>query len=205
MHLLSKSLEDTFPRVTSLLPRNFEELKKVIALGKSIEKTRGNSEDRSPFGIALAKSNLVRRDVQWIKDNGICLDNIKAGESVIPYAGRGAKARRPIIAGELIVPLPLLHVQNQREFNMYRVHTDQQGNFIRDRNERIGNQLLLNYCFGSRHSSLLLCPVTNGILTNHCSPPCKRPNAEIRWGKDATTKKWLNLSLSEVTEVSIQY
>jgi hypothetical protein len=201
LHLLRKSLEETFPRVASLIPRTSEELRKVASLGKSIGLSLDKREERSSYGIALAKSNLQQRDVEWLKENGICLDNIKAGESLIPHAGRGAKARRDIAKGDLIVPMPLLHINDEEELYTYKVHTGRDGNFIRDRNDRAGSQLLLNYCFGSSLSSLLLCPVTNGILANHCSDGCKSPNAELRWSKDETTQSWLNLPLTEIVEV----
>jgi hypothetical protein len=39
-------------------------------------------------------------------------------------------------------------------------------------------QLLLNYCFGHRKASILLCPTTDVVLINHNS---KKPNAKLRW------------------------
>ena len=48
----------------------------------------------------LAKSNLLPRDSDWIRSNGICLEKIRPGQSTIPDAGRGAFAQMFIKAGE---------------------------------------------------------------------------------------------------------
>jgi hypothetical protein len=71
-------------------------------------------------------------------------------------------------------------------------------------------QLLLNYCFGHDESSLLLCPITNAILINHCSDRTKEcgedgPNAEYRWDTewDRDTKRWLEMTLHEIAEVRV--
>lgn len=200
MQILRKSLEDSVPRIASLLPKSVGELKKVASLKKSTT----NEDERSLFAIALAKSHLHGRTTGWIKENGICLDNIKVGQSDIPHAGRGAKARRAIAKGELVVPMPLLHIKDEKELHTYKVYTDKNGEFFRDRNHRVGSQLLLNYCFGSPTTSLLLCPTTNGIIVNHCSDGCERPNVELRWSKDEITQSWLKLPLKEISNVSNQ-
>jgi hypothetical protein len=98
--------------------------------------------------------------------------------------------------GEIIVPVPTLHV------------TDQDVPTIRDKGsgEVKGTQLLLNYCFGHMESSLLLCPITNAILINHCSnrkpnPACMEgPNAKLRWTSawDTTTPQWLEMTIEEL-------
>ena len=202
LRLLRQALQETLPRVASLLPQTFTEFENIISLGKSLGSSFDRKDERSPYAVAVAKSNLLQRDVQWIKENGICLDNIKAGDSVITDAGRGAKARRKIEKGDLIAPMPLLHIRDESELNIYAVHTDQDGNFFLDKNEKKGSQLLLNYCFRSLESSLLLCPTTNGMLVNHCSDECKSPNAELKWSADETTQSWLDLPLTEINEVS---
>jgi len=60
-------------------------------------------------------------------------------------------------------------------------------------------QLLLNYCFGHRKSSILLCPTTLVTLINHSS---KVPNVEIRWAKESAnvkdTKHYLRGKLDEL-------
>ena len=67
-------------------------------------------------------------------------------------------------------------------------------------------QLLLNYCFGHSQSSLLLCPLTNAILINHCSTRnpnsvCPHgPNAKVQWASswDKTNGEWLKMSFDDL-------
>ena len=60
-----------------------------------------------------------------------------------------------------------------------------------EENEKSYEEVILNYCFGHSQSTLVMCPVTNTVLVNHCSEkisrlPCgsgdKGPNAEYRSG-----------------------
>jgi hypothetical protein len=69
-------------------------------------------------------------------------------------------------------------------------------------------QLLVNYCFGHGESSLLLCPVTNVILINHCSDRTQQcgpegPNAMFQWATklDGNTQLWLNKTLEDIIMV----
>lgn len=161
-------------------------------------------QQKSIYGTALAKSNLLHRNITWIKENGVCLDNIVAGKSEISGAGRGAKARRDIHKGDLIAPMPLLHVRHEQEFYTYKMHSSSNGDFVIDKNDKVGSQLIHNYCFGHSDVSILLCPTTNGILANHCSVGiCDSPNAEIRWSNDERTQKWLTKSPEEISMVRL--
>jgi len=134
------------------------------------------------------------RSVDWIVENGLCVENLVMGRSRIPQAGHGAIAQYPIAKGEMVVPAPLLHIADKDVLAIY----DEDGN-------RKGTQLLMNYCFGHNESSLLLCPNTNAILINHCSTrrgQCgpEGPNAEYRWasGWDKDTDKWLEKSFDYI-------
>eukprot|EP00550_Attheya_septentrionalis_P001234 CAMPEP_0198283790 /NCGR_PEP_ID=MMETSP1449-20131203/3391_1 /TAXON_ID=420275 /ORGANISM="Attheya septentrionalis, Strain CCMP2084" /LENGTH=79 /DNA_ID=CAMNT_0043980625 /DNA_START=7 /DNA_END=243 /DNA_ORIENTATION=+ len=61
------------------------------ALPKTIDKLNVASEMGS---IKVNGPPITKRSVEWLKENGKCLDNIKAGNSTIPEAGRGAFATR---------------------------------------------------------------------------------------------------------------
>jgi hypothetical protein len=72
-------------------------------------------------------------------------------------------------------------------------------------------QLLVNYCFGHGESSLLLCPVTNVILINHCSDRTQQcgpegPNAMFQWATklDGNTQLWLNKTVEDIIMVRIR-
>ena len=122
---------------------------------------------------------LPGHDVDWIKENGRCLDNIYPSISTLRQAGQGAFASRPIKAGDSIVPIPtMIQVTNRDTLNIYKWenYTDKSG---KQRTRYVGKdpisqQLLTNYCFGDDESSLLLCPASNANLINHCSSRLKR-------------------------------
>ena len=53
--------------------------------------------------------NFIRTK-EWLDANGKCMDNIRPGLSSIPQAGRGAFANRFVSAGNVVLPLPLIHL-----------------------------------------------------------------------------------------------
>ena len=100
--------------------------------------------------------------MEWLHNHGRCMDNLQAGPSGIPQAGRGAVARRNLVQGEVVAPLPLIHV-NRTMLYMY-----DRGLESADHDHPIHKQLLLNYCIGHRDTFLLLCPYGVGTgLVNH--------------------------------------
>jgi len=118
----------------------------------------------------------TNRSLDWLLDNGICLDNIEQKES--PTKGRGAFATRPIKKGTVVAPLPI-EIIGRSSLKMQDQGT---------------HQLLLNYCFGNSKSSLLLFPYGPIVnLINHDS----KPNALVRWS-DQTSKEWFDMSAQEI-------
>ena len=118
------------------------------------------------FGLAMHGA-AEPRTPEWIRENGVCVENLVPGPSSVPMAGRGAIAQHAIAAGDVVVPVPMLQVLDRSALRMY----DEEDNFVLE-------QLLLNYCFGHADSTMLLCPMTNAALINHDS---QQPNAEIQW------------------------
>ena len=112
-------------------------------------------------GVKYLHYNRSIKSLEWLEENGLCSDNIKPGVSTIPSAGRGAFATRRIPKGALMAPVPLIHVPNRSIYNMYDSIVDtswHHHSVVRDESKVIGHQLILNYCFGHRQSTLLLCP-----------------------------------------------
>jgi len=180
-------------RAKTLLPKSQLDLEKVL-------RSAGESLDASGLAFAMAKElSVEKRSVEWIKENGICLDNILPGKSSSPHAGMGAIAQRRLEEGTVVAPASLLQVNDRDALRMPAFEEEQM-------------QLLLNYCFGRDDSSLLLCPNTNAVLINHCSSrrpdlhPCgssKSPNAKYRWATwDKSTKLWLNKTLDDIANES---
>lgn len=143
---------------------------------------RDTTEDSLKYRVA--ERSLEPRSLQWVRENGMCMMNLFPGKSTLPFAGRGAFAQFPIKKGEIISPLPLLQLV-ERNFSQHEV--------------------LVNYCFRHKDSSMMLCPLSNAALLNHCSIRTKQcgergPNAAYRWASkwDSTTATWRQLSLDEV-------
>ena len=128
-----------------------------------------------------------RKEVKELRETGICLDNIRPGQSTIVDAGRGAFATRALKKGSVIAPAPLITIK-RREALMTR-------HDARDTNHQ---QLLLNYCFGHRNSSVLFFPYSPVVnLINHDSV---KPNAELQWSQSPLHfgKEWLTWPLEQL-------
>ena len=174
--------------VSNLIPESTSQLMQVIGGLK-----RWNNDEL--FRRIATFVGATPRSPAWIRENGLCVENLVPGKSQIPDAGRGAFAQFALSKDEIIVPMPLLHIINSDVLIM----TDES-------QEKIGKQLLLNYCFGHSESSVLLCPLTNAILINHCSsrkenPACKNgPNAKVQWASawDMTNPRWTEMTLEEL-------
>ena len=156
--------------------------------------------------------NTSIQTLDWLEENGQCMDNIKDGISTIPNAGRGAFATRFIPEGELVAPAPLIQIYNRNILTMYERKLikilDEEGNLqtiaTRDVTKPIGYQLLVNYCFGHNSTTMLLCPY--GMLTaliNHA--PGKKANTKIQWSTKNQMMRhpeWINQSISEFQHIS---
>ena len=139
------------------------------------------------------------QNIEWLEQHGKCLDNINKGKSSIRQAGYGAFSSRFIAAGHTIAPTPLFHI-NERSYFDIREAAIGSERFVITSDEVIGKQIMLNYCFGHEHSSLLLCMMSASAMINHKSSRLTTdgPNAEYRWSTWDETQDWLSLSLDEL-------
>lgn len=171
-------------RNTNALPKTYKDLEKALVVGsaKSFERYSMHS-------------------LEWLAENGRCMDNIRPGNSTIEQAGRGAFASRFIPQGGLVAPGPLLHIANKTVLNLYEtdLHTGE-----RDMDRMYGKQLILNYCFGHRQSTLLLCPYTSpSAYINHNGDA---PNAKVVWAKEGTPNfhhDWLNADIDDLKTIEV--
>uniref|UniRef100_A0A7S1VIS3 SET domain-containing protein n=2 Tax=Grammatophora oceanica TaxID=210454 RepID=A0A7S1VIS3_9STRA len=158
-------------RVRVALPEKFEDVKHVMEVG--------TARHSVPDSI---------RPMEWLEENGLCLDNIRPDDSTIPQAGKGAFATRFLERGQVIAPAPLVQLR-RKDMEVY------DSDDIRKKKAktwRDGTQLLLNYCFGHAESSILLfpyAPVVNYI--NHGDSI--EANAFIRWSAHEGNKRKLLL------------
>ena len=168
-------------RTINALPRNVSRLDSIMENG----------------GAAWQNYDRSIRDIEWLEQNGQCMDNIRPGKSTIPQAGRGAFATRRIPKGGLVAPAPLIHIGDKDELIMYEVLPENEEGLIhRNASQPIGHQLLLNYCFSHRNSTLLLSPY--GYLTSLINHSPTEPNAQIEWTKmPMRSPEWMFMDPSE--------
>lgn len=53
------------------------------------------------------------RSMEWLKENGACIDSIVADKSRIIQAGYGAFATRRIKKGDIISPVPVVQIRRE--------------------------------------------------------------------------------------------
>jgi hypothetical protein len=102
------------------------------------------------------------RSLDWLQSNGYCMDTLTIRPSSIPHAGWGAFSKKAFKAGETILPLPMLQIERD-ELDILGEQGVQ------------SQQLILNYCFGHKHSSLLLYPYssTSNFVNHNGTQGCK--------------------------------
>ena len=134
-------------------------------------------------GIRALHQRSAIRDKEFLEANGRCMDNIVPGPSTIKQAGRGAFAARPLAKGSVITGSPLLIITDRSLLNMYgAIYSKKKGKQVRDPDDLIGQQLLLNYCMGHPESTMLLCPYASGV--NYMNHNQTQANVKIVWAQD---------------------
>jgi hypothetical protein len=134
--------------------------------------------------IAVLHQPFATRSVAWLQENGRCVDNMEPRYSTIRQAGRGAFATRPLAAGQVVTTSPLHHLPSSRFVEMYNfnVTTNAQGELVRIPVSMSGYRVIVNYCYGNKNSSMLLCPYGNGV--NYINHNQSQTNVKIRWAQD---------------------
>jgi hypothetical protein len=154
-----------------------------------------------PLALQIGTARFSAKDsiqsLEWLEENGACLDNIVSGVSRIPQAGRGAFATRSIKEGGLITTTPVITFDREELLQwetLEDVIMDDGGMTM----ELRGTQLLFNYCYGHTDSSLLLFPYAPSVnFINHGS--VEDSNAEIRWSTSPYHKaEWLDDTLDDM-------
>lgn len=153
---------------------------------------------RSKGGTTMKDYERSIRDIQGIRENGLCTDHLLVQNSEIPDAGRGAFAVRDLQEGDVVAPVPLIHLPERSVLDIY------EEGLIKDdyQNERgdtvVHQQLLLNYCFGHRNTTLLLCPYgVTSTMVNHAPTFADdggpTANVRIQWSSVGTTHpEWMD-------------
>jgi len=93
------------------------------------------------------------------------MDGLSMGPSSVREAGRGAFATRNFVTGNVITTTPLLPI-NRSLLDTYQFSMNHPGK--RKSATKLGRQLLFNYCFGHRTSSLVFFPYAPAVaMINH--------------------------------------
>jgi SET domain len=198
MQAMWESMVD-FPlssRPLSVLPKEWsrESLKKAAV--KETKRELGESETESPSREYWANKGMVSMD--FLQKHGKCQDHIFPDISTIPDAGRGAFATRDLPKGTVVGYAPLVHVAIRGE-EIYTINYDgkHHGNENNAKDPFARPDLVLNYSFGHRNSTLLLTPYGGMVnYINHKSASDgDGPNVAIRWPKEelvAHKPEWLD-------------
>jgi hypothetical protein len=114
------------------------------------------------------------RSIDWLREFGICADNLYVEQSTKEGAGRGAFASRFIPRGAIIAPAPVIQITKRESLYTFLVKGDENKEDVEQ-----GKQLLLNYMLGHKNSSILFYP--NAPIVNLINHDAKNANAELRW------------------------
>ena len=148
-------MQSGYMGVASLPKRKWADLQADETLKKSDSKSRD------------AMRQEHKHSTEWLKENGFCMDWIDSRPSTIPQAGRGAFASRFIPKGTRIALAPLIHIADPTKKIIDWCH------------DILKKEVVRNYSFGHRETSLLLTPHGAGIsLINHAA---EQSNVEIQW------------------------
>jgi SET domain len=165
------------PRLQNAIPKTLDEFQQALHSGTA----------------SLSVPNRIR-SIEWLEENGRCLDNLRPDISTIQQAGRGAFATRQLRKGQIVAPMPLVHVQ--------RHHMEVYGaDDVDDPESSIwleGKQQLLNYVYGHPESSLLLFPYSP--VVNYINHNATQMNVKLQWSSLPNHKaEWLHKSSSSVS------
>jgi hypothetical protein len=126
---------------------------------------------------------------------GVCQDHIYVKSSTITQAGQGAFSRRFLPKGSIIISSPmLLATRDLMNLN------------ITSKEDKINpNQLMLNYHFGHKNSSILFLPINQMNAINHNSKRKRggeKPNARIELStRDKKSRYYLGRPMQDVRKV----
>lgn len=174
-------------------------LKEVLEKDRRLRAAFPDNVEDVPDAIAIGTARFSARSslqsVEFLQENGACLDNIIVGTSTIPQAGQGAFASRTIRKGTTITTAPVITLEREQLLLWDTIDDGNETHF-----NHVGHQLLLNYCYGHEESSLIFFPYSPSVnFINHGI--ADEANAEIRWSTFPYHKsEWLNGTLQEAKD-----
>jgi hypothetical protein len=147
--------------------------------------------------LATLRLEQSTRSQEWLQHYGTCADHMQEGPSTLRQAGRGAIASRHLPAGTIVSHMPLTHIVDRTLLDMYAPVVEDSGHVTIDHSTAMGQQLLLNYCYGHDESSLLLFPYSPMVnLINHNQ---SQVNVRLQWADPGRSQH-----MSELLEHSLK-
>ena len=147
-----------------------------------------SSNKQGLMKMISSDESKLQKPLSWLQGNGYCLDRIQARAN---DKGKGAYAAQPFSKGDIVAPIPLLHLDRRK---VYSYAIKKEG----ENTTTFQNSLMLNYCYSHPESSVLLLPYTSG--PNFVNHDLNQPNVKLQWveSKNAKTSfhqpNWLELS-----------
>ena len=116
------------------------------------------------------------QSIEWLNEWGYCQDHIKPAPSTIPQAGRGAFATRDLPEGTVVGYAPLIHIGTYGR-EIFDISYENVGGV---EEERHMYDLVINYSFGHKNSSVVLTPYGGMVnYINHASGD--KANVKVHW------------------------
>eukprot|EP00986_Skeletonema_menzelii_P001704 scaffold463_cov135-Skeletonema_menzelii.AAC.13 len=188
--VLDLTAEARAPAARSLLPPTYHGLQEIIDKG----------------GSALVTYPSVVKDVDWLKNNAYCQDNLVVGVSEIEHAGRGAFTKRDMKKGEVVAPMPLVALNYGRKALAIEQYLNEAGEEVdsddssEDFDEdgvtkKVKTQQMLNYMLEHPKSSVLFFPA--GPLVPYINHGGQEANVKMIW----STKPWSHVKATQSVPV----
>jgi hypothetical protein len=161
-------------------------------------------------GYKAVKQQKMKRSQDWLDTHGICADAVRIGRSTLPsqQVGHGAFTNTNFKEGQVVMGAPLIHIPDKNILSTFykggkKMDDDDEDDDEEDDDEfedfddfnhrvltkyapaigyaKTGEQLLVNYVFGHRDSTMLLSPYGPGVqLINHNQTLV---NVKIQWAE----------------------
>ena len=183
--VLDLTAEARAPAARSLLPSTYHGLQEIMDKG----------------GSALNTYPSVVKDVDWLKNNAYCQDNLVVGVSKIEHAGRGAFTKRDMKKGEVVAPVPLVALNYGRKALTMEEYLNEDGEEVaadeHGATKYVKTQQLLNYMLEHPQSSVLFFPA--GPLVPYINHGGKEANVKMIW----STKSWSRVKNTQNLEVGL--
>ena len=146
--------------------------------------------------VTIPPANLTK-SLPWLQNHGICLDGIRPGKSRLddledpPEASKGAFANRPFRQGTIVVTTPLLVIRRE-DLDIYASNPEETKlQKVLDLKKLVGQELLLNYCYGHPQSDILFAPTAPHVnLINH-NKDAEKVNVRLEWPSEELVRNVL--------------